>query len=49
MALYVTVDLFVFHGGIRTAGDAAQQFLIGTVGAYVGICLSNLLWDTSFR
>jgi hypothetical protein len=49
MALYVTVDFLVLHGGIRTVGDAAQQFLIGTVGAYVGICLSNFLWDAAFR
>ncbi len=49
MVLYVTVDFLVLHGGIRTVGDAAQQFFIGTVGAYVGICLSNLLWDAAFR
>ncbi|WP_423745671.1 hypothetical protein V5735_06850 (plasmid) [Haladaptatus sp. SPP-AMP-3] len=50
MALYVAANLLVLHGdGMGTLGDAAQQFFIGTVGAYLGICLSNLVWDAAFR
>ncbi len=44
MALYVVASLLFLHWGrIYTATDAVSEFLGGTISAYLGICLGNLV------
>lgn len=49
MALYVVASLSFLHwGGIHTPADAVEEFLGGTISAYLGICLADLVWDSLF-
>ena len=49
MALYVVTSLLFLHWGeIHTPTDAVGEFLGGTMSAYLGMCLGDLVWDSLF-
>ncbi|KZN22944.1 hypothetical protein A4G99_17845 [Haladaptatus sp. R4] len=49
MAIYVVARLLFLHWGeIQTPADAAEEFIIGTLGCYLGICLIDFVWDALF-